>query len=136
MAAITAAVRELYTQGIQCELIENATPRAYYANQKGMGKADLVLKLQNSRYDIGFYKQEDGTYELATDFWGQDVEKLLGATKLPENATAETKVQAKLGKLYQLYAANAAEIAAQNQGFQTQRINGTNGEMQIIVTGY
>jgi hypothetical protein len=134
--ALVAAVRELNQQGIICNLKENSVPRAYYKGQTGMEKADLVLTLTQAPYDIGLYKQTNGEYELRTDFWGGHVEKLLSSHASSEDRTPETKVQAKLGKLYQSYAANAAEIAAQNQGYQTQRVNAKDGSMQIVVTGY
>lgn len=41
--ALRAAVNELASRGIKCALVQNATPRAYFANQQGMGAADYVL---------------------------------------------------------------------------------------------
>ncbi len=47
--AITAAIAELKTKGVNCELLENAVPRAYYSDQKGMGAADMVRAHEDYR---------------------------------------------------------------------------------------
>lgn len=97
-----------------------------------MGKADFVIKLDNSKYDVGLYRQEDGTYEARTDFWGQHVERVLGApASKPENA-----VQAKLGKLYQAYGIQAAMSQARSKGLNVRRVAGQNGEEKLVLTGF
>jgi Protein of unknown function (DUF1257) len=126
--AIRAAIAELSSKGVKCELLENAVPRAYYDNQ--MGQADMVVKLDNSRYDVGLYKKADGTFEAKADFWGKDVEKALGANPAKDdNAT-----QAKLGKFFSLYAAHAATRKAVQQGYSVRRIDKADGGIQLQVT--
>ena len=130
--ALRAAVEELNESGIKCKLLDDVKPRAFYENQPGMGKADHVLQLENSRYDIGFYHQPDGTYEVRTDFWGNDIEKNLGV-----RATDPTKVdQARLGKLFQTYGLCAATMEATQRGYSVRRVEGENGRKQLIVTGF
>ncbi len=126
--AIRAAIAELASKGVKCELLENAIPRAYYSDQ--MGQADMVVKLGASRYDVGLYKQADGNYEAKADFWGHDVENALGA----KPAKDDNATQAKLGKFFSLYAAHAATRKAVQQGYQVRRIDNADGSIQLQVT--
>lgn len=126
--ALRAAVSELASKGVKCELLENAIPRAYYSDQ--MGRADMVVKLNNSRYDVGLYKQEDGNFEAKADFWGHDVERALGATPGKDDDTT----QAKLGKLFSTYAVHAATRKAVQQGYSVRRIDNADGSIQLQVT--
>ena len=131
ISALHSAVGTLVASGIRCSLVENATPRAYYPGQKGLGQADLVLKLDDSPYDVGFYKQEDGTFEARTDFWGGHVARLLGA-KASDPSRAD---QAKLGVLLQHYSVAATIEAARKKGLTTRTVKQDNGKMQVILTG-
>lgn len=131
--ALQLAVAELAQQGKNIELVPNAQPRAFYNNQDGMGVADFVIKLGDSRYDIGLYKQADGTYEPRTDFWGQDVQKILGGKATDK----QYEEQAKLGLLFQSYAVNAVEQQCRFEGKSTRRqVDEKSGQIQVIVTGY
>lgn len=130
--ALRAAVEELNTSGVRCTLKENANPRAYYTGQQGLGKADFVIELKDSRYDVALYRDANGGYEVRTDFWGKDVEGQLGAT-----ASGPGKAeQAKLGKLFQAYGIHAAMFEARKKGLQATRQKGADGREQVIVTGY
>lgn len=130
--ALRAAVTELNAMGVKCSLLADATPRAFYADQKGLGKADFVLKLDNSRYDVGFYKSKDGGYEVRTDFWGQDVKGQLGA---PASDKGKQE-QAQLGKLFQAYGIHAAMIEARKKGYMATRQKGADGVEKVVITGY
>ena len=130
IAALRSAITELKAHGVKCDLLENAVPRAYYNNQ--LGQAELVVKLHDSRYDVGLYADEDGKgYTSKCDFWAQDIENVLGAAPLE----GEDVGQAKLGKLYQTYAIHAATNTAVQQGYSVQRVNQENGTVQLMVTG-
>ena len=131
VSALRAAIAELNSVGVKCALVENETPRAFFPNQEGMGKADFIVRLTDAPYDIGLYKQADGTYEARTDFWGGHVEKCVGgkATK-PENAD-----QAKMGRLFQLYGVHAATETAKRKGLSVRRINDASGKIKLEVTG-
>lgn len=132
--ALTAAVNELAASGIKCSLEKNATPRAFYANQSGLGPAPYVLRLHDSRYDIGFYPREGKNgYEARTDLFGGDIHRVLGATHVKPGETAQ---QAALGKLNQTYAIHAATRAAAKKGMNVRRINGENGDVRLVVSGY
>lgn len=86
--ALDRAIAALNAAGVVCSIVENATPRLYYPNQlqkdKGRAdnKADLVIKLEGSAYDIGLLKSADGSYEIVYDAyvpWGQKgVKDVLG----------------------------------------------------------
>lgn len=132
ITALEATIKELNTQGIRVSLTPNATPRAYFTDQKGMGKADFVINVLDCKYDIGLYKQEDGSYEPRTDFWGGHIEKIFG---IPTDKT-EMKEQAKMGKLLQTYGLNAAQEVYRKQGKATRRQTTANGQVQLIVTGF
>ena len=129
--ALRAAVQELAQSGVKVQLIEKATPRAYYAGQAGMGPADFVLQLQDAPYDVGLYRCEDGSYEARTDFFRGHVERVLGAAA----TRPETQEQARLGKLFQLYGVHAATESARKQGHMVRRINAPDGRVRLEVTG-
>lgn len=118
-------------KGINITLTENAKPRAYSANQAGMGVAPYVLNLPGSQYDIGLYDDGNGGYEARTDFWGNHVEKILGV----QACSVENRDQARMGKLFQTYGICAAEETARMQGYQTRRVMGQEGAVELIVTG-
>lgn len=127
ITALQAAASELNASGIRCTLVPNETPRSYYSSQEGMGNAAYVLKLEDSRYDVGFYLNEDGkSYQARTDFWGDDVQKQIGS----QNAVTD---QAKMGKLYSLYAAHASMRAAVQQGYTVSRTNNEDGSIRLVV---
>lgn len=127
ISALTAAIKELNSQGIKCSLIKDATPRAYFSNQAGMGQADYVIKLENAQYDIGLYKSDNG-YTARTDLFMGEVAGQVGVknAKTPQEA---------LGKLYQTYAIHAATSQAIKQGYTVQRTTGQNGAVKLVVTG-
>jgi hypothetical protein len=114
----------LKSQGIRCDLLEKAVPRAYYPNQEGMGEADMVLKLEDAPYDVGLYK-ENGKYEARTDLFAGHVARVLGAPASSDETSSE---QAALGKFFQAYATRAVEEQAIAQGYmvnQTKNADGT-----------
>ena len=121
IAALRLAVQDLQKMGVVCSLVENDTPRAYYNNQEGMGRAPYVLKLDGAKYDIGFYNEADvKVYEPRTDFFGGSVENILGVKDGTD--------QGRLGKLFNLYSANAVINTAIRKGYKHSRfINPTTG---------
>lgn len=125
--ALRLAISELATQGIRISLEENAKPRAYFENQQGMGVADFVVRIPDAAYDIGLYKDPDGGYVARTDFHAGSVERVLGA-KASSQASAG---QAKLGRLYQAYALNAATLEARKKGYMVTRVPGADGTVNL-----
>lgn len=101
--AIREAAKEL---GI--ELLTDAVPRMYYANQHG--RCDFVLKLKG-KYDVGLVKEGSG-YALVYDSWDGHVAAELGNSK----ATANKPV----AKFLQTYAKHAAMLAARAKGYMVQ----------------
>lgn len=67
---------------------------------------DYVIKLKDSPYEVGVIKNQDGTYDLKTDFWAGKVAREIG-----ENC----------GLLLQEAAAQAAIEAAQMRGVSVYR---------------
>lgn len=129
--ALRAAVVELQKNGVRCSLVEKSTPRAYFQQQAGMGPADFVLKLDDSPYDVGLYKDEaKGGYVARTDLWGGNVARVLGAPAQQGEAPA----QAAMGKLYQTYALNAATRQAARQGYKVRRQVKPDGTVQLVMT--
>jgi len=130
--ALRTAVAKLKEQGINCDLVENEKPRMYYNNQHG--KCDYVLKLHDCPYDIGFDKQENGSYVPVFDEWAGHVQKQLGCNCPTDNA--EDRSKAHIGKLMQGYATEAAINAATAQGYY---VEGTEtdeqGNIQLIIGG-
>lgn len=133
ISALEAAVKDLNEAGIICTLERDTSPRAYFVGQQGLGKAPYVLKLSQSKYDIGFYLSDDGkTYEARTDFWDRQVENLLGA----QPGAPERAGQAKMGKLFQYYGAAAAMEAARKKGQMVRKTVKPSGEIVLDITGF
>lgn len=130
--ALRAACRELQEkQGVKLTLAENVKPRAFYQSQEGMGVAPYVVQLQDSPYDIGLYKTDNGRgYEARCDLWGGHIAKQLGVKR----SDGESVEQAALGKLFRLYAIHAAMRTAVANGHQVQRIDNENGETKLVVS--
>ena len=131
VAALQAAITELSREGISCELLENAKPRAYYSSQEGLGQARYVVKLNKADYDVGLYDNGQGGYEARTDFWGGSVERQLGA----QATGSEDRQHARMGKLFQRYAVCAAENHAAMNGYSTSRTTKADGTMQLVLNG-
>ena len=74
--ALENAVRDLQNKGVNIDLVRDQAPRMYYRDQHG--KCDYVVKLSGN-YDVGFVKQEDGSYSPVFDEWNHDVANSLGA---------------------------------------------------------
>ena len=128
VAALKAAVKEMQQKGVPCELLENVVPRAYYTNQAGMDTAaELVLRSEQSPYDVGFYKTTDSkgktVYEPRTDTFMGHVGRLYGNAKSP------------LGKLTQLYSVHAVTQQAIRQGYRVTRKEQQDGTITLSVTG-
>ena len=129
IAALQQAIHELSAEGVNCELLENAMPRAYYDKQDGMGQAPYVIKLNNAAYDVGLYDNGQGGYEARTDFYGKTVERELGAVA----AGVEDREQARMGKLFQRYAVCAAENHAALNGYSSTRDQKADGSIQLVL---
>lgn len=130
IAALKLAVAELQQKGIKCELKENVKPRAFYPDQKGMGVAPYMLYLADSKYDIGFYPQADGTYAARTDLFGNQVNNILGV----QPKAGEDAGQAQMGKLYQAYSTHATIRQCAKQGYKVQRTNRPDGTVALVVS--
>lgn len=114
--ALQEAVDFLKARGLDAELVQNVKPRMYYDNQYGV--CDYVLRLKNSPYDIGFSKQEDGTYAPVFDSWGQHLQKQIGnpsSCKIP--TTAEEREAAAVASLLNAYGVHAAKRQLESEGY-------------------
>ena len=130
ITALQSAIEELRQSGVAVSLIPNATPRAYSANQAGMGKADFVVKLDQAQYDVGLYKTNDG-YEARTDFWMGSVQKVLGGAP----RSKENTEQAKMGKLFQMYGVHATMEQCRRKGQSVRRTVKQDGTIALEITG-
>lgn len=125
--ALKAAIKELKSNGINCELLENAVPRAYYQNQSGMEKAPYVVGLKDARYDVGLYPSGTGKgFEARTDLFAGSVHEVLGET-------GDYSPKGSLAKLNKLYAVHAATRQAIKKGYTVRRINKDDGSIQLRV---
>lgn len=132
IAALEAAVKDLNAAGVRCSLVKNAVPRAFYQDQQGMGKADYVLKLDNCRFDVGFYHDEAKKgYVARTDLWGGHISAVLGA----QAKEGEDTTQAAMGKLYQAYGVQAVTRQAARQGYSVRKVVKPDGTISLSVTG-
>ena len=129
-SALRAAAEELKDRGVRCDLIEAAIPRAYFANQ--MEQAPLVLKLHDSRYDVGFYPSVDDQSKLEAkcDLWGGDIAGQLG-TPVEDGIN---EAQAAIGKLNNAYVHHAATNRFAQQGGMVTRQDNPDGSYELTIT--
>jgi hypothetical protein len=109
-SAIRAAVDALRSKGIKASVLENAKPRAYFSNQ--IDKCDLVMKLEDGPYDVGFKLNDQGEYEVLYDNYINRVSELIGSKG--EGTVAE------VGQFMQEYVKEATIEQATNQGFMVE----------------
>lgn len=132
--ALHKAVAELKAKGVNCELVENARPRMYYDHQQVL--CPYVLKLPGTKYDVGFEKQEDGSFAPIFDEYQGYVSSQIGAKcALPK--TAEGRSQHAIGQLMQGYAKHAAIDAAVSQGYVVEgcMIDPTTHAVHLTIAG-
>ena len=130
--ALKSAIQELKENGVKCDLLENAVPRSYYGSrQEGMNQAArYVVYLPTSKYDVGLYPSDKGKgFTARTDFYSGQVESVLGAAV----GEGDDYEQARLGKLYQMYAVHAATRRAVQQGYRVSRLTKSDGTIQLRV---
>lgn len=140
VAAIRQAVAALQTQGIRCSLEENARPRMYTKDQEVL--CDYVLRIPDAKYDVGFQKQEDGTYQPLTDpyEWSSgSVRSVLGnaaycaLTPQPANRSQEEGMRA-IGLFAQEYGKAAAINVATAQGYYVESAEyDKEGNLQLVL---
>ena len=137
--AIKKAVKELQQSGVACELIKNAKPRLYYADQltrqKGRSSeiAPYVLRLNGAVYDLCFLEstREDakkGELELCFDNYVPSgkvgVKHVLGqkwdggTSHWAGNRDDTQETLHAVGKFLQPYAKHALVNAARKAGHQ------------------
>ena len=124
--ALKAAIKELREKGVDCTLLENETPKAFYANQAGMSEvAAYVLRSPHVAYDVAFYwDAPKKSLEMRTDLYGGSVARSYG------NGT-----DAPLGKLLQLYSKHAVIRQAAKQGYRVAHRELADGSIKLTVTG-
>jgi hypothetical protein len=110
--ALRAAVERL-----GCTLTEGGEIIGYFRN---MGKADYLIRIPGTRYNVGVVRQPDGTYALHADFWDGSVEGAFGP---------------QFGRLLQEYAVEVVErrARAQRKFVQTTRL--PDGRIKIRIRG-
>ena len=110
-AALATAVAKLQAKGINIELKQDATPRMFYRDQLQMhkvtatGKADYVLSIPASAYDVALVRNEKGEYDVYYDNFSGQVRQVLGQDGND------------LGKFLQAYSVEAVTNAAMMQGY-------------------
>jgi len=100
---------------LNLKLVANTTARGY-GNQTL--KADYVIRISASPYDIAVQKQTDGSYSLTTDWYYGYVEKQVGKN---------------YGRLLQAYGVSKTILEAKRKGYCVQRTAGKNGSIRLTV---
>jgi hypothetical protein len=135
--AMRAAIAELAAQGVAVELVEKAKPRMYYQNQHGV--CEYVVRLPNSRFDVGLDLQEDGSYVPVFDTHANLVGQHLGAdvNVCPVPRGQEGQAAHQIGKLMQSYAKHAAMQEAAAQGYIVENsYTDDKGQVHLVLAGY
>lgn len=124
-AAVRSAVEFLKSQGLTIQLLENATPRMYFANQfknnTGLDVAEYVIQVNNEKNkarpcDIAIFRNKEGAYEIAYDSWGHYISDILGI-KSAKTTEGET-----MGKFLQEYVKQATIEQAMLQGYAVSNV--------------
>ena len=84
-------------------------------------ECEYVLKLNDSKYDVGLKKQKDGTYTPIMDLYEGQIGRQIGAA-CPMPNTPEGKAQHHIGKFAQEYNKAASINAALKQGLTVDSI--------------
>jgi hypothetical protein len=131
--ALESAVKNLQEQGIKCELVRDQVPKMYYPSQeKEIGKCDYVLKIDGSKYDVGFKKDADGNYFPVFDEWANNIGSKVGAS-CPMPNSKEGQSQHAIGKLMQEYGKEAAINAATNDGYHIDSVETDEEGNQVLL---
>lgn len=80
--------------------------------------ATHVVSFPGASYDLGLYRQADGTYRLRWDTWGAGggLHKTIGSDA---------------GRFVQAYGLEAAKRAARLKGYQTKEVSHADGSVQL-----
>lgn len=128
--ALESAAEKLRAEGVNCQIVRDQKPRMYYENQHG--KCDYVLSLPDSRYDVGFDKQEDGSYVPVYDEWANQIKDQIGAACPVDNEGDRSLCH--IGKFMQYYAVDAAINAATAQGYYVESAEtDEQGNVQLVI---
>ncbi len=135
-SAIRAAASALKAKGINCDLIENASPRMYGSHQTM--QCEYVLKLNDGTYDVGFKLQKDGTYSPVFDEYQRHVGGQIGANVdvCPMPKTQDGKAQHQIGQFMQAYTEAATINAAVAQGYSVEStVTDAEGNVHLTLGG-
>lgn len=94
----------------------NVEVRGFY---QPMRDVDAAIRLRGP-YDVGFKRQQDGTYAIVCDFWAGHVEQELGP---------------KCGRLLQEYAYQVLRKQAQSRGLLISRQTRQDGSVVVVLKG-
>lgn len=111
--ALKRAVEALQKSGVNCKLVENATPRTHSAGEYGQ-RCEYVLQLQGP-YDVGFKKQKDGTYSAVLDTYRGYVGSHVGVA--PSCSVQASTAAKEIGKLMQQYSYEVSVMEAEAEGY-------------------
>lgn len=141
---------------IKCELLRNVEPRMYFEKQlirDGHKKAetDLVLYLNNCKYDIGFnWNEKKQAYDIIYDGWNRYVQNEIGYLDTEINAIMARKreqaqlagreavepseVQKEIGRFLKCYSIAASQQAIQETGYTVSETSTTEtGQMKVLL---
>lgn len=133
--AIRKAVEDLKASGVNCDLLENTSPRLWGVRQK---RSEFVLRLHETRFDVGLDLQPDGTYVPVFDEHAHIVGNQLGADVnfCPMPTTREGRAQHQIGKFVSNYAKHAAINTAVEQGYTVEQAYvDQNQNVQLVIQG-
>lgn len=105
---------------LKMELVANAKPRMYYANQYGV--TDYVIKLPNCPYDIALTKQKDGTYAIAYDAWAGHIRGQVGDPSNVRHTDPDMIAASDVASLLNAYGVFAAQQQLYEQGYTDTEI--------------
>ena len=113
----------------------------YYEQQASeVGVCDYVLRLYDSRYDVGFQKQEDGTLAPVFDGWAGQIRNTGIGTNptCPLPNTPAAREQSHIGSLMAAYSKHAAINAATSAGYTVEDVtyDEKTGETNLVFNTY
>jgi hypothetical protein len=162
ISALENCLAELRAQGCNVTLERDAVPRMYYPDQlqkhlkQSSEVCDYVVRVHDAFYDVGFIKNEDGSYSPVFDDYNyashmvpstrngtKPIRDVLGAAwkgrveHWSGNRAETEQTLHSVGKLLQGYCKHAVINQAANDGLVVEScVTDENGEMHLTLADY
>ena len=117
------AALESMASHLNGQVLENTVPRLWYSTDfknayPEKDHAELVLRIPNCRFDVGFVLEQDGTYTPIFDHHGGELAKHVGV-KIPPDLTVtnDQRIAANIAQITKAYYTAVTAKKMREQGY-------------------